>query len=119
MLAPDIIIESTPEPRVLVAETPTPRSTMSTDTSPFVPGTTWTNETIAGRDDCTPSLSSAILPTAVLNFDAVPPREVMDRGHMALTPLILTQPSEQQETATVGGQNGLGLEEAEAMDMER
>ena len=25
----------------------------------------------------------------------------------------------QQETATVGGQNGLGLEEAEAMDMER
>ena len=49
----------------------------------------------------------------------LPPREVMDRGHMALTPLILTQPSEQQETATVGGQNGLGLEEAEAMDMER
>ena len=33
--------------------------------------------------------------------------------------VILTQPSEQQETATVGGQNGLGLEEAEAMDMER
>ena len=52
----------------------------------------------------------------LLNFRAV---EVMDRGHMALTPLILTQPSEQQETATVGGQNGLGLEEAEAMDMER
>ena len=55
----------------------------------------------------------------VLRPDPVPPREVMDRGHMALTPLILTQPSEQQETATVGGQNGLGLEEAEAMDMER
>ena len=36
---------------------------------------------------------------------------------MALTPLILTQPSEQQETATVGGQNGLGLEEAEAMEI--
>jgi hypothetical protein len=43
----------------------------------------------------------------------------MDRGHMALTPLILTQPSGQQETAVVGGQSGLGLEEAEAMDMER
>ena len=41
--------------------------------------------------------------------------------HTSTTPLlvILTQPSEQQETATVGGQNGLGLEEAEAMDMER
>ena len=65
------------------------------------------------------SLPSAFLPTAVLNFDAVPPCEVMDRGHMALTPLILTQPSRHQETATVGGQNGLGLEEAEAMDMER
>jgi hypothetical protein len=38
---------------------------------------------------------------------------------MALTPLILTQPSGQQETAVVGGQSGLGLEEAEAMDMER
>ena len=38
---------------------------------------------------------------------------------LALTPLILTQPSRHQETATVGGQNGLGLEEAEAMDMER
>eukprot|EP01047_Picozoa_sp_COSAG01_P063362 COSAG01_NODE_8200_length_2878_cov_3.534005_1_plen_50_part_10 len=26
-MAPDIIIESTPEPRILVVETPTPRST--------------------------------------------------------------------------------------------
>ena len=92
---------------------------MSIDASPYVPGTPWTHETTTGRDNCTPGPPPALLPTAVLNFDAVPPCEVMDRGHMALTPLILTQPSRHQETATVGGQNGLGLEEAEAMDMER
>jgi hypothetical protein len=94
---------------------------MSIDASPYVPVMVWTNGTTAGRDDCTHTLPPAILPTAVLNFDAVPHVhrnvcEVMNRGHMALTPLILTQPSGQQETAAVGGQNGSGLEE---MDMER
>jgi ribonuclease HI len=121
MLAPDIIIESTPEPRVLVAETPTPRSTMSIDASPYVPSTVWTNGTTAGRDDCTPGLPSAILPTAVLNFEAMPPSEVRDRGHLVLTPLILAQPEEVVPTAAVSEKNGLegGWEGVEAMDMVR
>ena len=45
--------------------------------------------------------------------------EVRDRGHLVLTPLILTQPSGLQGTAAECGQTGLGMEEAEAMDMER
>jgi hypothetical protein len=121
MLAPDIIIESTPEPRVLVAETPTPRSTMSIDASPYVPGTLWANETTTGRDDCTPGPPSALLPTAVLNFDAMLPSEVRDRGHLVLTPLILTQPREVVPTAAASEQHGLegGWEGVEAMEMVR
>ena len=121
MLAPDIIVESTPEPRVLVAETPTPRSTMSTDASPYVPGTVWANETTTGRDDCTPGPPLAILPTAVLNFDAMPPSEVRDRGHLVLTPLILAQPEEVVPTAAASEKNGFegGWEGVEAMDMVR
>ena len=121
MLAPDIIIESTPEPRVLVAETPTPRSTMSIDASPYVPGTLWTHETTTGRDNCTPGSPPALLPTAVLNFDAMLPSEVRDRGHLVLTPLILAQPEEVVPTAAASEQNGLegGWEGVEAMEMVR
>jgi hypothetical protein len=56
---------------------------------------------------------------AALNFDAMLPSEVRDHGHLVLTPLILTQPSGLQGTAAECGQTGLGMEEAEAMDMER
>ena len=121
MLAPDIIIESTPEPRVLVAETPTPRSAMSIDASPYVPGTPWTHETTTGRDNCTPGPPPALLPTAVLNFDAMLPSEVRDRGHLVLTPLILTQPEEVVPTAAASEQNGLEgeWEGVEAMEMVR
>jgi hypothetical protein len=96
---------------------------MSIDASPYVPGTVWTNETTARRDDCTPGPPSAILPTAVLNFDAMPPSEVRDRGHLVLTPLILTQPEDValQPIAIVSEETGLegGWEGVEAMDMVR
>ena len=62
---------------------------------------------------------STTLPMAALNFDAMLPSEVRDHGHLVLTPLILTQPSGLQGTAAECGQTGLGMEEAEAMDMER
>jgi hypothetical protein len=42
-----------------------------------------------------------------------------DHGHLVLTPLILTQPSGLQGTAAKCVQTRLGMEEAEAMDMER
>ena len=94
---------------------------MSTDASPYVPGTVWANETTTGRDDCTPGPPLAILPTAVLNFDAMPPSEVRDRGHLVLTPLILAQPAEDVPTAAVSEKNGLegGWEGVEAMEMVR
>ena len=61
------------------------------------------------------------LPTAVLNFDAMLPSEVRDRGHLVLTPLILAQPKEVVPTAAASEQNGLegGWEGVEAMDMVR
>ena len=94
---------------------------MSIDASPYVPGTLWTHETTAGRDNCTPGLPPALLPTAVLNFDAMLPSEVRDRGHLVLTPLILAQPEEVVPTAAVSEKNGLegGWEGVEAMDMVR
>ena len=94
---------------------------MSIDASPYVPGTLWTHETTTGRDNCTPGLPPALLPTAVLNFDAMLPSEVRDRGHLVLTPLILAQPEEVVPTAAASEKNGFegGWEGAEAMDMVR
>ena len=71
--------------------------------------------------DCTPGLPSAISPTAVLNFDAMLPSEVRDRGHLVLTPLILTQPREAEPTAAASERHGLegGWEGVEAMEMVR
>ena len=94
---------------------------MSIDASPYVPGTLWTHETTAGRDNCTPGLPPALLPTAVLNFDAMPPSEVRDRGHLVLTPLILAQPHEVVPTAAASEKNGSegGWEGGEAMNMVR
>ena len=59
--------------------------------------------------------------TAALNFDAMPPSEVRDRGHLVLTPLILAQPEEVVPTAAVSEKNGLEgrWEGVEAMDMVR
>eukprot|EP01049_Picozoa_sp_SAG25_P003199 SAG25_NODE_181_length_12544_cov_32.416472_6_plen_74_part_00 len=51
--------------------------------------------------------------------DALLARTAANHGHLVLTPLILTQPSGLQGTAAECGQTGLGMEEAEAMDMER
>jgi hypothetical protein len=47
------------------------------------------------------------------------PRSDGNRWGSYITPLILTQPSGLQRTAAECGQIGLGMEEAEAMDMER
>ena len=67
------------------------------------------------------SPTPALLPTAVLNFDAMLPSEVRDRGHLVLTPLILAQPEEVVPTAAASEKNGFegGWEGAEAMDMVR
>ena len=94
---------------------------MSIDANPYVPGTLWTHETTTGRDNCTPGSPPALLPTAVLNFDAMLPSEARDRGHLVLTPLILAQPAEDAPTAAVSEKNGLegGWEEVEAMEMVR
>ena len=58
---------------------------------------------------------------SALNFDAMPPSEVRDRGHLVLTPLILAQPEEVVPTAAVSEKNGLEgrWEGVEAMDMVR